>query len=72
MDPLTLAAFAIKALEIVPQLITAGLDVQAHIRQSTTALQGMQTEKRDPNDAEWAALNATIAEMRKELHAPGT
>ena len=48
--------FAIQALTLLPGLIQAGAEVLALIQTTTTALNAMQAEGRDPTEAEWAAL----------------
>jgi hypothetical protein len=50
--------FAIQALTLLPGLIQAGVEVVTLIQTTTTALNAMQAEGRDPTDAEWAALRA--------------
>jgi len=51
-------AFAMQALTLLPGLIQAGADVLALIQSTTTAMQAMHAEGRDPTQAEWDALKA--------------
>jgi len=51
-------AFAMQALTLLPGLIQAGAEVLTLIQSTTAAIQAMQTEGRDPTQAEWDALNA--------------
>ena len=64
--------YAIQLLSALPALIDAGMSIKNLVSDSTAALNKMQAEKRDPSPAEWDALNAMIADLRKQLHAPGT
>ncbi len=64
------AAYAISLLTELPGLIASGKQVIDLIQTGSNALKAMQTEGRDPTDAEWAALNAQIKVLRDELHAP--
>ena len=68
MNPLT-ALYALQLLQALPGLIATGQNVMSIINQGTTALQNMVAEKRNPSDAEWDALNAVTAELRKQLHS---
>lgn len=64
MDPVNALAFAIKALEAMPSLVKMSVEAVSYLRNTTTALKLMQLEGRDPNDAEWDALNKTIEDLR--------
>lgn len=68
MNPLT-ALYALQLLQALPGLIATGQNVMSIINQGTTALQNMVAEKRNPSEAEWDALNAVTAELRKQLHS---
>jgi hypothetical protein len=63
-------AYALQLLAALPQLIQAGADVMQMITEAKDRLQNMQDEGRDPTPAEWDDLNARIATLRGELHAP--
>lgn len=69
MPALTALAYASQFLSILPQLIAAGVDATAQIQRARVKLDTFQAEGRDPTDAEWAELNATIEALRNELHA---
>lgn len=62
-------AYAIELLTVLPNLISAGANVMQLVTDGKAKLEAMQAEKRDPTPAEWDALNAQIAALRKELHA---
>lgn len=62
--------FAMQVLEAIPTLIAAGQSVVTLVTQTNERLKAMQAENRNPNPQEWADLNATIAALRSELHAP--
>jgi len=53
-------AFAIQALTALPSLIQAGVQVMQLIENTKIALQTMQSEQRDPTQAEWDSLEAQI------------
>ncbi len=61
-------AYALQVLTAIPQLIAAGQSVMGLVEHSKAALETMQAEDRDPNEAEWDALNAVINDLRKQLH----
>jgi hypothetical protein len=54
-------AFAIQALTLLPGIIQAGGEALALIQSTTSALQAMHGEGRDPTQAEWDALNTASA-----------
>ncbi len=62
-------AFAIQLLSEISPLIAAGKSVVDLATQGAAALKLMQTENRDPTQAEWDALNAQIKALRDELHS---
>ncbi len=61
--------YAIQVLTQIPALVSTGQSVVGLVNQSSAALQSMVAEKRNPTDAEWDALNATTASLRKQLHS---
>lgn len=65
----TAMMYAMQILQILPPLLAAGKDVAGLIQNGNAALKTMTDEKRDPTDAEWAALNAQITALRAELHS---
>lgn len=66
MAPLALAMLV---MENLPALIRTGQDVIDLITETNDVLKRAQEENRDPNDAEWAALNAKIGGLRQQLHS---
>jgi hypothetical protein len=60
-------ALAIALLQALPTLITATEEVSSLITTTVSQLQAMQAEGRDPTAAEWDALNAQTAALRKQL-----
>jgi hypothetical protein len=56
--------FAIQAFGLLPGLIKAGMDVTSFVTRTNASLEQMQKENRDPTDAEWASLNASVEELR--------
>lgn len=59
-------SFAIEALSALPDLIAAGVNVVEFIGAANTALKTMQSEDRDPTDAEWEALNQAVETLRAQ------
>lgn len=57
-------SYAIEALNLLPGLISAGMDVVEFATKTSNGLKVMQAEGRDPTDEEWNALNATVEELR--------
>lgn len=62
--------YALQVLNILPQLLQAGKDIGGILETANTALKAMQENGRDPSAEEWAALNAQIDMLRKDLHSP--
>jgi hypothetical protein len=63
---MTALTFAMQVLNLLPSLIEAGVDVYDLVNKTNASLKQMQDEKRDPNDAEWDALNQAIEELRAQ------
>lgn len=61
---MTALAFAIEALNVLPGLISAGMDVVSFITKASDDLKKMQSEGRDPTDEEWDALNNVVQDLR--------
>ena len=64
--------YILQFLNMLPQLIATGQNVMGLVNSTTTAVQNMIAEKRDPTQAEWDALNAITNNLRAQLHAPAT
>ncbi len=62
--------YILQAFQIISALIRAGVDAASFIEQTSAALKVMQTENRNPTDAEWQSLDAQIASLRAKLQAP--
>lgn len=62
--------YAIRVLGLLTEVIAAGMEVAAFIRQTEQRMTQMRDEKRDPTDAEWRELNDQIAALREQLHRP--
>lgn len=63
---MTALAFAIEAFNVLPGLISAGMDIVDFVNKTNTALTAMQAENRDPTDEEWEALNKVIEDLRAQ------
>lgn len=56
-------------LQLLPGLIDAGINVTNVINSATAVIKTAQSEGRDPNDAEWAMLDAQIQNLRDQLNS---
>lgn len=71
MIPIAAIGFAIQAMQALPQLVAAGMDIAGVVNDTSAKLTRMQDEKRGPTDAEWAELNASIRVKQEALHKGG-
>ena len=65
-------AFLLQFLPQIPSYVAAGtalIDVVSH---GVAKANQLHSENREPTDADWAEVNASIAAKRGRLHAPGT
>lgn len=60
---------ALQLLQVIPDLVAAGVEVKGLVDEYSTKLNAMAAEKRDPTAEEWAELNATIQRLRSQLHS---
>lgn len=58
-----------QVLQALPTLIAAGQNVAGIINQGRDAIAAMAAANRPPTAEEWAALDATTDNLRKQLHA---
>lgn len=65
---MTAIAMALQLLNILPSLISAGIEVKGLIEEHSGKLQTMADEGRDPTEEEWESMNAQIAALRAQLH----
>jgi hypothetical protein len=65
MNPVMLLAFAQAALNVLPTLLMLGADVKAFITQTNAVL----ASGKDPTQADWDAINATISQELTALRA---
>lgn len=73
MTPLVLSQilqFGMTVFLKVPELIAAGRDVSAIFAATGEKIKVMVSENRAPTAEEWDTMNAMIAALREELHAP--
>lgn len=68
MNPAALM-YALQALEVIPQLISAGQNVIGLVEHTTSAMKKMVAENRDPTPGEWDDLNQKIDDLRAQLHS---
>lgn len=66
MNPATIA-LVLNILESLPQLIQAGVDVTNVLQNVADTIKLAQSENRDPTDAEWAALDASVQTLRDQV-----
>lgn len=62
--------YAIRAVGLLSELVSAGVEIVGFVRQTQARLQTMRSEERDPNEAEWKELNDQIEALRLQLHRP--
>jgi len=60
---------AIQALQSLLTLLPLGQQLATEYSGIVTSLKAMQAEKRDPTDAEWAALDAAVSALEAQLQA---
>lgn len=67
MNPTTLD-FVRELLKLLPAVISGAKEAIAAMTAGRAQVEAMVAEGRDPTDAEWDALHATTAALRKKLH----
>lgn len=65
----TTITLALSVLEALPALIQAGQDVSNLIATTANTIKTAQAEGRDPNEAEWAAIDAQREALSAALHS---
>lgn len=67
---LTIAGYAIQALDLVPQIIAAGQDIQGYVTKTTGVIKAAQDAKTDIPDSAWDELSVIREGLQGRLHAP--
>jgi len=62
-------SFALQALSMAPQIVSAGLDLATYVSSAVSAVRKMQAENRDPTPEEWAALDGDAADVHAKIQA---
>ena len=70
MDPLTIIAYAVQALDLVPKVIAAGQDIAGYIAKTTGVINAAHASQRPITAAAWDDLKAIRVSLQTELHAP--
>lgn len=65
----TAIAYAIKALEIAPAIVSLGMDLAAHLTRTNEVLKGAQARGGDPTPEEWAEIDAKAADVHARIQA---
>lgn len=65
----TAISLALTILTELPALIQAGVDVVGLINSTSATIKAAQDGNRDISDAEWNALDAQLADLRKQAAA---
>lgn len=65
----TALAYAMKALAMAPQLVSLGMDLMGHVKQTNAVLERAQAAGGDPTPEEWAALDAQAADLHARIQA---
>lgn len=63
-------AFLVKAMETIPGLFSAGMDIAAFVQKTTGQVQDMQANNRAPTQQEWDELDAQAKSLQGRLHSP--
>lgn len=71
MSASSVADFAIRLMQNLPQMIQAGVNVAGQIQQGMDALQRMRDENRGPTQAEYDVLRASNSQLHSEFQALG-
>ena len=69
MDPFSIAAYAIQALDLIPKVIAAGRDVQAYIDTSKGVISTAQGSGQKIPSAAWDELKTVREALQAELHS---
>ncbi len=70
MDPLSILAYAVQALDLVPKVIALGMDLKGYIAKTTAVLNASHDSGQPIPDTAWDDLKAIREALQKELHAP--
>jgi len=65
--PADTVVFILQALEALPSLVAAGADAYGYVVTTSAATKLMAAQNRGPTDAEWAALDDSIAALTAQL-----
>ena len=61
---------ALEVLKVLPGFVSAGQDIAVLVQTTMNTLKHTQVDKRDPSEAEWAAIHNQIDALRSALDAP--
>ena len=67
--PAGVVAFIGQLVTQLPSLVNAGTNIVTFLEEQFKAVKSMIAENRDPTQAEWDALNATVAAELSKLDA---
>lgn len=70
MDPLSIAAYALQALDLVPKVIAAGRDIAGYISTTSGVIKTAQDTQTVIPPAAWDELKAVREGLQGRLHAP--
>lgn len=63
----TAIAFAMKALELAPSIVSLGMNLAEHVAKTNEVLQDAQNRGGDPTEAQWAELDAKAADVHARI-----
>lgn len=69
MDPLSIVAYAVQALDLVPRIIQAGQDIASYINKTKGVIETAHAAGGVIPAAAWDDLKATREALQKELHS---
>ena len=67
--PAGIVSFITQVVSQLPALVSAGTNIVQFLEAQFSAVKTMIAENRDPTQAEWDALNATVATEQAKLDA---
>lgn len=70
MDPLSILAYAVQALDLVPKVIALGQDLAGYIAKTKAVIDAAHSAGTPIPDAAWDEQKAIRAAWQAELHKP--
>lgn len=68
MDPLSILAYAVQALDLVPKVVAAGQDIASYVSKATSTINAAHSTGTPIPDSAWDELKATRKALQAQLH----